>query len=457
MRRLVLTVALAVLGVAGPANAVDVPNGPGAGVASGEVVFTQDGGVVFEVPTTTRVITVYRVAPAANEAQTLIRFRGPSLQAHLAAAGPGSGFLISTFTEGRVTRGCCFATRDHTSVTYYAVAGGPGTVLRHCEDDCYSSACGVGEQVLPPADDAAVLLGPNTPACPPIDPPATWSVHDLASGVETAVPNLPYWFEHLAGRFVSGSDYTNGTVIDWTTGETVLTVPHMQSHALLPDGSVLYTGGYGTSAPVMRMAPGDAAPAPTGATGSVLAAAGSHVLTASDEDPRSLMAWDGGTLLGSLDDVRGPTAFDGSRVAFLDQACLTTRVQIWHVADPALERLPDRCGQPRVAGPAKLANRTARLVLRCPAATAEGCMGTISLQRPWVGSERPFALRPGRQRSVVVAAHLSPRSCRTLQARHTWKVAIFVPTQGRLTEARQWTVRSAGTTCRGQARLKPRG
>jgi hypothetical protein len=272
------------------------------------------------------------------------------------------------------------------------------------------------------------------------------TVHDFASGTETPVADVPHWLQQLAGRYVSGSDYTNGAVVDWTTGKNVLTVPNMQRHALLADGSVLFTEGYGASAKVMRMAPGDADPGPTGATGSVLAAAGGRVLTASsDDDPRTFMVWEGGTLLGSLDEVRGPAAFDGSQVAFLDQACLTTRLQIWQVGGPAPERLPNRCGQPRVAGPAKLAKRTARLVLRCPTKIAEGCMGTISLQRPWIGSERPFALRPGRQGSAVIATHLSAESCRKLRAKPTWKVAIFVPAEGGLREARQSIVRGAGT------------
>jgi hypothetical protein len=272
------------------------------------------------------------------------------------------------------------------------------------------------------------------------------------SGAETPVADLPPEFQQLVGRYVSGSDLTNGAVIDWTTGRRVLTVPNMRQHVLLPDGSVLYAEDENASNPVMRMAPGDAAPAPTGATGSVLAAAadGGHVLTTSDAYyyPQTLMVWDGGTLLASLDDVRSPAVFDGARVAFLDAACLTTRLQIWQVGSSPPERLPHRCGQPRVAGPARLAKRTARLVLRCPIATAQGCMGTISLQRPWIGTERPFALRPGTQASAVVAAGLSAKSCRTLRARHTWKVAVTASTDGQSTDPgkalRQWTVRRAG-------------
>jgi hypothetical protein len=448
--------ALVLLAVAAPAHAVDLPSERMSPHAPADVVFTNDGGLVFLVETGPTVRTVYRLAPSASAPQSLMQFdhprsssTGSTLQSWIAAAGPGSGFLLSKYLQGRVGR-CCFAGRSQTSITYYPVAGEPGIVLRQCQMTCGSGySCGPGDEALPPADGSSVVLGSHTPACPDLERP-TRVVHDLATGAETEVSTAPLDVWQIAGRYLLGTNYSasypTARVLDWTTGESVVTVPALYRGALLPDGSLLYTDGWGPTEPVMSIAPGDGAPAPTGATGVVLAAAGERLLTASDGDyyPRTLRVWDGGTLIGQLDDVRRPAAFDGARLAFVDQSCLTARPQIWVVGAAAPEWLPPSCGHPRPTGPARLSKRTARMALKCPAATAQGCMGTVAMQRPHSGPSRRFKLRPGRATSAVLTADLTKGLCRRLRDARTWKLRITVPTPDG-EESRSVTVRHSGT------------
>jgi hypothetical protein len=112
MRHVWLVAALTVVSaLAGPivtAGALDVPSAPALPVAANGVVFTQDGGVVFEARTTTEVWTVYRLAPGATEAQSLMTLAGPrpslngvTLHSLLGAAGPGSGFLLAKYFQGQ--------------------------------------------------------------------------------------------------------------------------------------------------------------------------------------------------------------------------------------------------------------------------------------------------------------------------------------------------------------------
>lgn len=409
------------------ATSIDLPSRPAApGGALGGVspIFTADGGVVFGASTTPTQTTIFRVEPAAADPQPLLKLTPPdpdtfeALYARLIAAGPAGGFLLDRHQSRGLHGGV--ASMEQVSLMLYRVPGGPGTALPDCDWGC--NDCGPSFPASIAADSASVLIAPTCGFGTPPDP----MVYDIATGTTRDVPSLPVQV-HIAGSYVSGTygDGAGGGVMDWTTGKLVRTAADMGAHALLPDGTLLFTEP--DSAAVLRLGPGDTEPVPIGAQGTVIDVAADRILTMTAAG--TYRVWTvGGTQVAELDGILGAPAFDGRRVAFLESSCMTTRLQIWDVGSPRPDQLPARCGVPRPAGAGTMRHRTARVVLACPASEPEGCMGTAGLVAPRPGLARSFALGPGKKAAFTLATGISARRCRALVRARRWRLSISTPT-----------------------------
>jgi len=199
----------------------------------------------------------------------------------------------------------------------------------------------------------------------------------------------------------------------------------MTAHALLPDGTLIYTDP--ESAAIVRLGPGDTDPVPVGAAqGTVVAATADRILTQTDAATYRVWTMDGAQV-AVLDGIPGTPAFDGRRVALLQSSCLTTRLQIWDIGSAPPDSLPARCGVPSTTA-GTLRHRTAAVGLTCPATEPEGCMGTAGLVAPRAGRARVFAIGPGKRKTFTLASRLSARACRALAHARRWRVAISTPT-----------------------------
>jgi hypothetical protein len=428
MRR-ALVLALCCCGAgASPAGAASVdlptrPAAPGAAVSVVDPVFTADGGVVFGAAPTPARLTIFRIDPGSARPRALTTLAIPNpktflgLYVRLVAAGTGGGFMLDQHQSRGLHGG--FSSMEAVKLTFYPVPGGAGIALPDCDWGCQSGCPPYPASVA--ADSASVLIAPVCGAATPPDP----MVYDIATGTTHEVPSLPDE-AHIAGHFVSGvypgSD--GGGVMDWTTGELVRTAAEMTQHALLDDGTLLFTEI--DSPVVLRYGPGDAEPVPMGAQGTVVDVAGGRLLTTDGAGTYHVWSLDG-TDAARFDGVRSAVAFDGRRLAFLETACMTTRLQVWELGAPRPDQLPPRCGAPRPAARASMRHRTARVILACPISEPEGCMGTAGMTAPRAGLARPFSIRPGKHASLTLAARIGARRCRALMRARTWRVQLATP------------------------------
>ena len=426
--------ALCLLAVPAPgalAKSVDLTSRPAIPGGSSNAIapaFTADGGIVFGIAPTPKLLAVWRLAPGATAPRELLRLAQPdpatytSLVARVIAAGPGGGFLL----DRSVNRGQHDGFTSHLGpkLTLYRVPGEGGIALPDCSWGCFSCAGAFPAEVA--ADASSVLIAPVCTTGPPVNP----IVYDIATGTRQDVSSPPY-DAHIAGAYVSGAHPGSdggGVVVDRTTGALVRTVAGMTSHALLPDGTVFYRPVDGTT--VMRLGPGDSEPVSTGAEGDVAGLAGNRLLTqaadsATDGATVRYRVWTlDGTLVGDIDGLAPGAAFDGHRLAFLEMSCMTTRLQIWDVGSAPPDRLPTPCATPTAAAPGALGRRAASVRLTCPATAAQGCMGTAQLAWPPIGQRHGYSLPAGRSARVKLAEGFHTKSCRTLERARRWRIVL---------------------------------